>query len=589
MTPFEFANRHFGEYKVKGDEIVPYYCPYCNGGEHGDKGTFALNTQNLTYNCKRGTCGKEGTFSQLCMDFGEHAEGTFDRKIPRKKHYKRPKAKLEPPKSKVEEYLTRRGFSKSTWERRKVGEVNGAVAMPYFENGNLVLMKFRTPEKPAKHWREEGGKPVFWGMDLCDPSKPLVIVEGEMDALALDECGVENVVSVPSGNSSDMESVENCWEWLEQFRKIIIWPDNDPVNDQGIRPGEEMAKRLIAKLGEWRCYIVKSEHKDANVSLYRDGKEKTKAAVENAQEVSIAGIIRMAQVKSVDYTKIRKVRSGIKAVDKIIGGYMMGLITVWTGINSSGKSTFISQELCEALDQGFNVCAYSGELTAGVFKTWMDMQLSGPGYIKKVYDPVKEEDVPAVDVKVTEKLNAWYYDRMFLYDSMTGGATDKDIFKIFEYAARRYNCEVFLVDNLMTTTFTSGEKDFYRAQSQFIGQLKDFARKFNVHVHVVAHPRKTDGKLTKMDVAGSGDITNRADNVLAIHRLSPEEKEKDKYYGLDNLIQVFKSRLYGMQDVEIGMKFSWMSKRFYLPSGNANKEYGWTKIKSEVESDQCPF
>ena len=268
---------------------------------------------------------------------------------------------------------------------------------------------------------------------------------------------------------------------------------------------------------------------------------------------------------------------------------MMGLITVWTGINSSGKSAFISQELCEALDQGFNVCAYSGELTAGVFKTWMDMQLSGPGYIKKVYDPVKEEDVPAVDVKVTEKLNAWYYDRMFLYDSMTGGATDKDIFKIFEYAARRYNCEVFLVDNLMTTTFTSGEKDFYRAQSQFIGQLKDFARKFNVHVHVVAHPRKTDGKLTKMDVAGSGDITNRADNVLAIHRLSPEEKEKDKYYGLDNLIQVFKSRLYGMQDVEIGMKFSWMSKRFYLPSGNANKEYGWTKIKSEVESDQCPF
>ena len=61
--------------------------------------------------------------------------------------------------------------------------------MPYFENGELVLMKFRTT-KPAKHWREEGGKPIFSGVwTYATPSKPLVIVEGEMDALALDECG----------------------------------------------------------------------------------------------------------------------------------------------------------------------------------------------------------------------------------------------------------------------------------------------------------------------------------------------------------------------------------------------------------------
>lgn len=590
MTPLEFAQQYLGEFKIKGDEIIPSHCPYCHGGNGKDKETFALNTDKLAFNCKRGSCGEEGTFAKLCQDFGEQAERVFERHVPKKKHYKRPQAQTQPAQSKVEAYLIRRGFTKPVWERRGVGEVDGAVAMPYYENGELVLMKFRTPTKPAKHWREEGGKPVFWGMDLCDPSKPLVIVEGEMDALALDECGVENVVSVPSGSSSDMESVENCWEWLEQFKKIIIWPDNDPINEKGVRPGEEMAKRLIAKLGEWRCYVVRSEHKDANVAMYRDGKEKTKQAVEDAEEVPVAGIIRMANVETVDYSKARKVRSAIKGVDKIIGGYIMGLITIWTGVNSSGKSTFISQELCESLEQGFNVCAYSGELSAGMFKTWMDLQLSGPAHVKKVYDPVKEEEVPAVDMSIARKLNKWYYDKMFLYDSYTGGATDKDIFKIFEYAARRYNCEVFLVDNLMTTAFTSGEKDFYRAQSQFIGQLKDFARKFDVHVHIVAHPRKTEGKLTKMDVAGSGDITNRADNVMAIHRLSEDEKEKDKYSELDNLVQIFKSRIYGTQDVEVGLKFNWMSKRFYPPSGNQYKRYGWNKEPDleEVE-EKCPF
>jgi len=587
MTPHQFASRHLGEYKTKGDEIIPKHCPYCQGGSHGDKETFALNVEKLTYNCKRGSCSENGTFTKLCQDFGEQTERVFERRTPTKKQYKKPIVEIEKPTSKVEEYLIRRGFSKETWERRGVGEYNGAVAMPYYENGELVLMKYRTPSKPTKHWREAEGKPIFWGMDLCEPSKPLVIVEGEMDALALDECGIPNVVSVPSGTNSDLESVDNCWEWLEQFKKIIIWHDNDPLNKLGVHPGEEMAKRLIAKLGEWRCSVVKSPHKDANVSLYREGKEKTKAAVDNAEEVPVAGIVRMAHVEHVDYSSVRKVKSTIKGVDKVLGGYMMGFITIWTGVNSSGKSTFISQELCESLDQGFNVCAYSGELAAGVFKTWMDLQLSGPTNIKKVWDNVKEEEVPAVDPVISKLINKWYYDKMFLYDSYTGGATDKDIFKIFEYAARRYNCEVFLVDNLMTTTFTGGEKDFYRAQSQFIGQLKEFAKKFNVHVHIVAHPRKTEGKLSKMDVAGSGDITNRADNVMAIHRLSEDEKEKDKYSGLDNLVQIFKSRIYGVQDIEIGLNFNWLSKRFYL--GNACKKYGWADKTSgftEMEEEE---
>ena len=71
---------------------------------------------------------------------------------------------------------------------------------------------------------------------------------------------------------------------------------------------------------------MRSKHKDANVAMYRDGKEKTKQAVEDAEEVPVAGIIRMANVETVDYSKTPpKVRSAIKGVDKIIGGYTNGL------------------------------------------------------------------------------------------------------------------------------------------------------------------------------------------------------------------------------------------------------------------------
>lgn len=46
---------------------------------------------------------------------------------------------------------------------------------------------------------EPGGKLVLWGMDNCDINFPLIITEGEMDALTLDECGIPNVVSLPNG------------------------------------------------------------------------------------------------------------------------------------------------------------------------------------------------------------------------------------------------------------------------------------------------------------------------------------------------------------------------------------------------------
>ena len=52
----------------------------------------------------------------------------------------------------------------------------------------------------------------------------------------------------------------------------------------------------------------------------------------------------------------------------------------------------------------------------------------------------------------------------------------------------------------------------------------------NVHVVLVAHPRKGDSGDINEDVGGSSDITNRASNVVQITRLS-EEKALEMGYG----------------------------------------------------------
>jgi len=579
MNPLEFAAIHLQPYKIRGDEIIPEYCPFCKGGHKHEKYKFALNMSKLTYNCKRlNECGATGPFWKLCKEFGEVADG--DRYIPpaRPKTYKQPVVKTRPVQSQIERYLTVRGFSKSTWERRQVVEHQGAIAMPYYEEGKLVLMKYRTTSKPSKHWREEGGKPVFWGMDLCDTAKPLVICEGEMDALAMDECGVPNVVSVPSG-ADDLTCVELCWEWLEKFNKIIIWGDND-------KAGKEMVQKLVLKLGHKRCYLVESPHKDANIHLYREGKDAVLQAVEKAKEVPVAGIIKVADIKRLDMAKIQTAYSCLPGINKILGGYRMGELTVWSGTNSSGKSTFLGQEIVESIEQGFPVFAYSGELSQVIFKEWIHQQMAGPQHLEVRRDTVRERDYGHVNQTTAAKLEEWYGDMFYLYDSYS--TEEGNLLNLCEIAARRYGCRVFLLDNLMTTGLGGVKADSeYQAQGEFVRLLANFAKKYDVHVHLVAHPRKLHGKMIKADVSGSGAITNRADNVVAIHRFTPAEKEEsdfaERYGDSVALIQIFKNRFYGTQDVELGVKFEDISKRFYASADEygPDKDYGWVRLNGQ--------
>ncbi len=574
MSPLEFASKYFKDHKQKGPELVPVYCPFCHGGQNGDKYTFALNMENETYNCKRGSCDESGHFSQLLKKFGESK--SYEIRKPTKT-YKPPKTEIKASTKKVEEYLKLRGISPEVWKQRGVGESKGNIAFPYHENGKVVLVKFRKPEKYTgegqKAWREAGGKAVFWGMELCRPGKPLIITEGEFDALSLAEVGLVNVVSVPSG-AEDLTCVDNCWDWLEQFRKIIIWPDNDD-------PGKAMAENLVKRLGAYRCAIVESDCKDANECLYKHGPEGVIECVDNAKDYPIAGLKRLSDVKAFDYDGLTRIKSSVGLINKYTAGYIGGQVSIWTGDSGGGKSTFAGQELLEAIEQNIAVCAYSGELPGPVFRYWIDLQAAGSSNVKEKYDTLRGEYVPFVDNETAAKIRAWYRDLFYLCDD-NDDITDSTVLELFEYAYKRHGCKVFLIDNLMSTAIDGSESDYYRKQSEFIRKTKQFARNYDVHVHIVAHPRKLapgkkDGRLTKEDVAGAKDITNWADNVFSLYRVPEEGKEEGKKYeGIDTIIDIFKCRFTGVVDQGIKLIFDGKSKRMWHPDNSRETyKYGW--------------
>lgn len=569
MTPQDFARKYFGEFKQHGSELVPKLCPFCHGGSKHDKYSFALNIENKTFNCKRGSCGKQGHFTQLCKEFGEQADRDDDyrRDIPMKP-FKKPASIVQTATQKVNEYLYSRGFSKPTWERRGVGEVNGNIAFPYIVSGETVLMKFRKPESyngnGPKAWREDGGKTVLWGMDLCDKSKPLVICEGEFDALALDECGIENVVSVPSG-CADLTWIDNCWDWLQKFEKIIFWGDSD-------EPGKKMVQDCVLRLGQDRCYIVSSPYKDANESLFKVGKELTAVEVEQAKPIPVYGLLDLADVLPVDVVRSEKVKSGIKALDSDIYGFLLGELSVWSGKSGQGKSTFLGQILLNSIESGLSVCAYSGELRADRFQHWIHLQAAGKENVISYQEGKDGKPFGILAPETSTRIRDWYRGKFWLYDNaIADNGEETSILKVFQYAAKRYGCKVFLVDNLMTSNFnTRNDNDFYRAQSNFVGELVHFAKAYDVHVHLVAHPRKTKGELAKDDISGTADINNRADNVFSVERTGENDP-------VASILTVLKNRSFGVQNEKYGLNFNPLTKRFWGSGDSEDGKYGWIR------------
>ena len=272
------------------------------------------------------------------------------------------------------------------------------------------------------------------------------------------------------------------------------------------------------------------------------------------------------------------ISSGIRELDRTIGGFYGGELSIWTGERGSGKSTMASEVLLESIEQGKRVCAYSGELAAWRFKQWILLQAAGPRWVYSQINPTIGNEYYTVRKEAVHKIEEWWNGKLYLYDNEISSANDEDsILSIFDLAYSRYGCTVFLCDNLMTVRYgTSKDKDFYRAQSNYTGRLVEFAKRNNVHVHMVAHPRKLNsqnGRPTADDVGGSGDITNRADNVFGMSKLNDDEREKE---GFDTALEVLKNRAFG-KTAKIKMKFDDKCRRFYKSGESSGRMFSWEK------------
>ena len=328
--------------------------------------------------------------------------------------------------------------------------------------------------------------------------------------------------------------------------------------------------------------------KDANEILRKHGKQAIKDAIQNAVIVQNPMIIKMSSVKRKSMAEMENIDTGLSKLNRILGGFFFGQLVILTGERGLGKSTMGSQFFIQAIEQGYTGFYYSGELMDWYVQDWLERQMAGAKYINTMQSNLGFTTY-SVDGQYLNTIQSWYDDKLFLY-SNKNLSIDDDAEEIETLpdtmlsAITQYGCRILFVDNLMTAIMDDESVDLYRKQSNFVKQLSMMAKRFNVLIILVAHPKKRNGTLfNNDDVAGSSNITNLADVVL---RYDTPPQENPMEYS--RMLQVTKNRLTGRVDFKgIGLYFEDSSKRISESQFDFDWEYGWTRLDPEW-SEQLP-
>ena len=519
-----------------------------------------------------------------------------------KYQYKYPKPHPLNNKGSVYAYWALRGISKETIDYADVREdEQGNTAFLYYDtNDVLTMVKYRPSKRiekgTNKMWcqKDADTTPLLFNMNRINPSAPLLIVEGEGDALAAMEAGYKNVVSVPFG-SHNFAFLEICWDYLEQFDQIIIAADADDA-------GRKLQKECIYRLGSWRtkfidmpASVVKENGetvriKDINEVLFHKGKQAVLDLIYNAKASPVESVSDFSDITNVDIDELDGIEFGIKELTKKLLKLFYGSFTIATGINGSGKSSFLSQLLCNSIDTGHPAFLYTGEMANVQAKNWLNFILAGQRNIRK------NEFNGSVYYKITnnaqKEINDYYRGKLFIYkDGLTHRADA--ILQSMEDCARKYGCKLFILDNFTAIDIGANEKDKWIKQEEFVTQLIAFAKKFNVAVMLVVHPRKLEAmrRLSKMDVQGISAIIDLAHRILSLYRIQDDDrKEKAKFKReftkFHVLIDVLKDRYTGYEGMTVGMYYDRPSRRFYSDLVSLDKSYSWDK---EIYATPLPF
>lgn len=425
------------------------------------------------------------------------------------------------------DYFNNRGINQNTINHFKIysdfewmPQFNKNIEVfcfPYFFNEKLVNVKYRGANKSFKLHKDS--ELIFYNQDCIAKFLEIIIVEGEFDCLAVYEAGFENVISVPNGSNKNLKYLDNYFNLFEN-KKIIIATDND-------LKGVELKNELIRRFGAENCSLVEfKDCKDANEYLIKYGRNELKTVIETAKQIPIEGIINLNE----NYKEIYNMflhgieegkKIGVESFDKLVT-WELGRLATWTGIPGHGKSEIVDW-VCMLLNlrYGWKIGYFSPEnypikwhyrkIAEKLFGKQFNTNNMTPEQFNMIFGYIEQN-----------------YDFIYPEEDFTF----ENIMKKAEYLVKTKGIKIFVIDpyNKIEHKRERNETETEYI-SRFLDAVTTFAKKNNVLVHLVAHPRKMpklpSGAYEKpnlYDINGSANFYNKTDYGLSVYRYFNENQ-----------------------------------------------------------------
>jgi twinkle protein len=384
----------------------------------------------------------------------------------------------------------------------------GDTALLAHSDGDAVVL--------VKHWKagtkdvftNKNPKHVLFGKQVADPEicrGELIITEGQWDAISWGMLG-RCAVSIPSGVLNE-QWIEHDWEWLRQFHTIYLSFDMD-------EEGQKARISACKRIGANKCKLIDLPLKDANDMVIAGRGNELEECFHKAYTRDPDELVMATEFRS-DVHKITKCNPdkwGMPFPLNIPLRFRKHETTVWTGYTGHGKSSLVEDVCCRLAKEGLMSCLASLETRpdmtlAAMVKKWSgDGDIGHQDYFDEAYDALAN--------------NVLIYD----YEEKCPPSALLDR---FEYAHRRWGVANFVLDNVMMLKI---DRQDNQMQSEAANDFKEFVKKYPVHLHIVAHPRKpppggASDSPSVHEVRGASEWCDMAFNVVSVWRNTKKESD----------------------------------------------------------------
>lgn len=431
-----------------------------------------------------------------------------------------------------------------------------AVGIPYVQNGEVKTYKVRAvgPRADLQHpfdWSPRGVKVTLWNVDILGDDtlreQPVIITEGEFDALAVIECGFPRTVSIPHGASSGGRYVSDHAAAMKRSPCVIVAGDMD-------EDGQGFVRSATAALdGHPVRYVTWPEGcKDANDTLAKVGAQAVVEAINAAKQVfpdDPAGGMVTGFTDAPPPPTGAIYRTGDPTADLAIC-FHTGFPLIMTGTPQSGKTTFLTWAMWRA-NRVHRVrnAVYFAETPWPILRDHLSRM--------ETARPFADLDRKAQDQLCEQLDQNW---RLMHRRDEDGVASDLWwIREMMRSVAVRDGCKIVAFDpwNELEHHIPKGltMTDYV---NDALAQMRQWAERFDCALVILAHPtkmqREAGGKIyppTGYDIAGSNAWFNKAAIGLTIHREEDDAGEHTKVINWKSKFQ----QLYDIRNGYVRMDF----------------------------------